>query len=346
MSITKKSKPLLFSRRFVAVGVVVVAVVVGLTAWVQYKPAKAPHYTGPTERMTTGLIGEYAALVWIAHAQGYFTDQGLDVTLKEYPSGPAALDGLLTGKVDMAMASDFAGVRNSFTGADLKILANLSKSEAFDMIARRDHGIKDLADLKGKKIGLTRKTVGEFYLGQFLTFNRLALRDINLVDMPQDQLGAALKAGQVDAVVVFEPNAYKAKKQLGANAVRWSVQSGQSIYSLLYTTGKFTRERPQVIERYLRAVVQAEQFVKNHEAEARTIIAARLKYDAAYINYIWPKFQFAATLDQELLLNMDDEARWTIENKLTSNSKLPNYLNFLYLPGLKAVKPEGITVIH
>jgi NitT/TauT family transport system substrate-binding protein len=320
-----------------------------LAGWVflpQFHKAPDAAYTGPVEDVSTGLIGEYAALILIAQERGYFIENGLNVTLTEYASGPEALTALWAGKIDTAMASDFAGVRNSFNGEDLKILATLSKSEAFFMIANKDKGITDTASLKGKKIGITQKTVGEFYLGQFLTFNRLALSDVKIIDLPQASLIDAVATGQIDAAVLFEPNAYTAELRLGERAVRWSVQSGQNLYSSLYTTGRFTRERPAVIERYMRAVVEAERFVKAHDSEARAIVAKRLKYDDTYVTFIWPKFKFEVSLDQELLLNMDDEARWVIEHHLTSSQRAPNYLRLVYFGGVEAAKPEGITIIH
>jgi NitT/TauT family transport system substrate-binding protein len=308
--------------------------------------SKPPAYTGPVDNISTGLIGEYASLILIADEQGYFKRNGLNVAIKEYPSGPAAIADLLGGKVDTAMGSDFAGVSNSFKGEDLSILATLSKSEAFFMVARQDHGIKTVADLKGKKIGITRKTVGEFYLGQFLIFNHLTLGDVRIAEMPQDALVKAVENGQIDAAVLFEPNAYKAQLRLAPNAVRWSVQSGNSIYSSLYSTGKFVAAHANVLERYMRALVEAENFVKNHNSQAQAIIAKRLNYNDDYINYIWPKFSFEARLDQELLLNMDDEARWAIENHIAPSQTPPNYLHLVYTKALEAVKPQGVTIIH
>jgi NitT/TauT family transport system substrate-binding protein len=52
------------------------------------------------------------------------------------------------------------------------------------------------------------------------------------------------------------------------------------------------------------------------------------------------------TLPQALLLAMEDQARWMIENKLTSQTAIPNYFDYIYLDGLKAVKPEAVTIIH
>lgn len=206
----------------------------GAWAWLQHRQASVPTYTGPVERVTTGLIGEYAALILIAQDQGYFKAAGLDVTLKDYSSGPAALADLLAGKLDTAMGADFAGVRNSFAGEDLKILAIMSKAEAFDMIARRDHDISTIADLKGKQIGVTRKTVGEFYLGQFLTFNKLSLSDVSIIDLPQPDLLERLKAAVLMRPCSLSPMPTKPKPNsaLVPSAGRFRVAKASTLSSI------------------------------------------------------------------------------------------------------------------
>lgn len=318
----------------------------GLLIFANSRKTHKPKYTGPVENVSTGIVSEYAGLILIAENQGYFRDNGLNVTTKEYASGPVALNDLLSGKLDMAVASDFAGVRNSFANQNFKILANMSKSEAFYLVANNERGIKDVSNLKGKKIGITQETVGEFFLSQFLILNNLSVRDVKLVNLPQSNLVKAVGTGQIDAAVLFEPNAYQAQAALGDKAVRMSIQSGRTIYSLLYGTDKLVNERPEVIVRYMQAIIEAEKFIKKHDTEARNIVKQRLHYDDAYINYIWPKFSFEATLDQELLLNLDDEARWVIDNHLSTASKPPNYLHMIYFNGLEVAKPEGISIIR
>ncbi|NIT52457.1 MAG: hypothetical protein GWO41_06890 [candidate division Zixibacteria bacterium] len=61
---------------------------------------------------------------------------------------------------------------------------------------------------------------------------------------------------------------------------------------------------------------------------------------------IWDDYVFEIFLDQSLLLSWEDIARWAIKNKFTDKTTVPNYLNFIYLDGLEAVKPEAITIIR
>src|SRR3989338_676674 len=59
-----------------------------------WNPAKK--FTGPMEKITVGVEKSLLpALVWIAEDKGYFTENGVEATIKEYASGRAALKAML-----------------------------------------------------------------------------------------------------------------------------------------------------------------------------------------------------------------------------------------------------------
>jgi NitT/TauT family transport system substrate-binding protein len=61
---------------------------------------------------------------------------------------------------------------------------------------------------------------------------------------------------------------------------------------------------------------------------------------------IWPEHQFSLTLDQGLVAAMEDETRWMIANNLTAATQVPDFLNYIYLDGLEAIKPEAVNIIR
>jgi NitT/TauT family transport system substrate-binding protein len=71
-----------------------------------------------------------------------------------------------------------------------------------------------------------------------------------------------------------------------------------------------------------------------------------LNLDAAYMEAVWSQNQYFLSLDQSLIVAMEDEARWMIRNGLTSGNEIPDFLNFIYEDGLKAVMPERVTIIR
>jgi NitT/TauT family transport system substrate-binding protein len=103
---------------------------------------------------------------------------------------------------------------------------------------------------------------------------------------------------------------------------------------------------PETIKKLLRALVRAERFCTDEPDAARKIVASALNVSFESLNELWPTYRFKITLNQSLLLTLEDETRWAIKNELTARTDVPNYLNYLFLDGLRAVKPESVTVIH
>ena len=58
-----------------------------------------------------------------------------------------------------------------------------------------------------------------------------------------------------------------------------------------------------------------------------------------------PENRFSLSIDQSLILAMEDEARWMISNKLTGEKQVPNFLDYIWDDGLKAIKPEAVNII-
>ncbi len=96
----------------------------------------------------------------------------------------------------------------------------------------------------------------------------------------------------------------------------------------------------------MKALTQAEEFVKHNNLEAKEIIARRVNLDLPYIESVWSDFHFVVDLSQSMIIAMEDQARWKIENNLTDKTKIPNYLDDIYFDGLEEVKPEAISIIH
>jgi NitT/TauT family transport system substrate-binding protein len=327
----------------IVVAVVVISVLTGF--WLIQYPPKG--YRGPVEKLTVGAFNdEGVCLLDVAMIQGYFVMNGLDVTIKRYAAGRLAAEALLAGEVDISTTADFAFVTLAFNNSNLRVLATFDEQINIAVIARRDHGIGQPSDLQGKRIGVSKGTSAEFFLGQFLVMNGISLRDVEVVNVAPSGLVDAISNGVIDAVIAWQPYVYQMEGLLKSNAVRWSAQGGLRYYALLLSKTEWIETHRSTIERFLRAVVQAEQFVKSNDEQARRIVALQFGYDASYVDSVWKDHKFVVTLPQSLLLLMESEARWRIENRLTDKTKVPNYLEFIYFDGLEAVNPDAVTIIH
>lgn len=55
---------------------------------------------------------------------------------------------------------------------------------------------------------------------------------------------------------------------------------------------------------------------------------------------------FKVSLDQELLLVMEDQARWAINDNRTNLTEVPDYLDFIRIDNLERIEPKAVTMIH
>ncbi len=287
-----------------------------------------------------------SALIYVADSQGLFASNGLEVILRSYDTGAASLNGLVNGEVDIAVPAEYALVGRAFSQDPIRALASIDKAQYFDLVARRDRGINSVMDLRGKRIGVVRKTIAEFYLGRLLELHGMSTDEVTVVDVNIADSEAALASGQVDALVSRPPYTSPILARLGAGAVVWPAQSDQALFALLVGKTDWIAGHQEHLRRLYRAVLQAEEYLIRHPAEAKVIVKKRLNLDDAEVNTVWSQNQFALSLDQSLILAMEDEARWMIANNLTTEKHVPDFLDYVYEDGLRAVKPEVVKVIR
>ncbi len=231
---------------------------------------------------------------------------------------------------------------------DLRIVSILDRAEDQQLVARRDRGIARAADLRGKRIGLVYKSSSEYYLHVMLMLEEIPSDDVQIVDLtPSEQL-KAIKQGEIDAIMVWQPFAMAAKRDLGTNAVSWPGQSGQEDYWLLLSTEEVIAKRSRAIRSLLAALASAEDYIENNEAEAKMIMTKELGdgHEAS----LWKNHKFRLGLDRPLLLKMAAEIRWinfTQEGTRDGQElEMPDLLDFIYFDGLNSVRPEKIKILH
>jgi len=304
--------------------------------------------SGKLETLTVAMVPtELNALFYIAEAQKLFAANGLQVTLKEdYDSGASAAAGMLNGEADIALAAEFPVVRQVFNKRDITDFGTITKYENTYIICRTDSGIKTIQDLKGKKVGVTLKTISEFYLGRTLDLNGINIQQVTLVDTRAPDSEKAIAGREVDAVATWEPWVAQINQRMGKEVITMPLQSGQYAYWNLVSTSRWIHNHPNMIKRLIKSLVQAESYVASHQSEAKAIVRKRMTFDATYMEIIWPRYQFALSLDQSLITAMEDEARWVIKNNLTEEKQIPDFMDYIYVDGLKAIKPEAVKIIR
>jgi len=307
---------------------------------------RAPEAPPPPQKITVAFTDQpQCALVHIAVAQGYFRAEGLDVTPLMHTYGKAALASVLEGKADIATAAETPIMFSILKGEKVLVLANIVASNSNNgVLARRATGIAGVADLKGKRVGYTPGTTSDFFLSSLLTARGIARSEVREVGLRPEQMQAALARGEVDAVSTWHYPLTQIRRALGADAI---IMHDRDIYTEtfnLVARQEWALANPVAVQRFLRALIAAEQFARRQPAQAQAIMAAATKVEPDLVREVWDHFQFRVGLDQILLITLEDETRWAMSNKLTGQGRMPDYLAHLYFDGLDAVRPDAVRV--
>jgi NitT/TauT family transport system substrate-binding protein len=333
-------------KKNIAATVAIVAIaLVGLGAW--YFTNSGASSSGTTEPIVIGGPAlEQSAFIYIAEDQGYFARNGLNVTIRDdYPSGVGPVSDMMLGRLDISISSEYPVIAQVFSKKNISIIGTIDKYQNEEIIGRRDRGIENISDLKGKRIGLPKKTICEFFLGRFLNLHGMGLQDVALVDTPASQSLEAAINGSLDAIIYYQPYIYAIKNQLGDNGTIWQAQNNQLLYGVMSCRKDWAAAHPEQINRLLKSLVLAEKYFIDHPNEALAIVQKRLNFSDAYMATVWPDHQFSLTLDQSLLIVMNDEGRWMINNNLTRERTMPDFRDYIYTKGLKDIDPESVNIL-
>jgi sulfonate transport system substrate-binding protein len=301
----------------------------------------------PLEKVTIACgPTPYNTLMDIALAEGYIRREGLDMTPHFYSTGKAALDEVLEGKADFATVGEIPFMFAIMKGNKVSLIATIqSSNKANAIVARRDKGIHSPHDLNGKRVAVPLGTIGEYFLDAFLAMNGMVRNDVKTVDMKPEKMLSALEKGEIDAVSTFTPFLNQAEEELGSNSVTFREEDIYTQTFNLVATQEQIRRNPARVKKILRALVEAEEFAAQNPSKAQKIVADFRQTDKAVLAAVWDSHTFEVSLDQSLVLALEDESYWAIRNRLTSAIKVPNYLHFIYLEGLQAVKPKAVRIV-
>ncbi|MBS1214661.1 MAG: ABC-type transporter, periplasmic subunit family 3 [Proteobacteria bacterium] len=247
------------------------------------------------------------------------------------------------------MTSEFTFARtNRKEGREnLRIIASVATVSAQELLARRDHGISEPADLKGKRIGIPLDSVLEYTLDRFLVLHGIAPGAITKVSCSYDRCAEEILRGEVDATVLFDLPLDDVKKRLGADAQSWSTNITQPHYWPLVAKKQTLEGKPEVARRLIRALLEAQAFASANPDRAEAILTAGWNFSPEFLRRSRETTKLEISLDQSMIEAMEDEVAWLAEKHPTGEKQvLPNFLRLIDLDALDAVRPKAITILR
>jgi len=200
-------------------------------------------------------------------------DQGVSISWHEFPSGQPLLESLNVGNIDLsADVADTVPVFAQAAGADLAYFAQEAPSpHAQAIVVREDSSITTLADLKGKKVAVTKAAGVHYLLIAALAKAGLKFSDIEPAYLTPADGRAAFENRKVDAWVTWEPFLSGAQQQLPTRIL--ADGEGLADYQRYYlTSATFARNHPQVLQIVFAELVKTGDWLRANPREGAEVL--------------------------------------------------------------------------
>jgi NitT/TauT family transport system substrate-binding protein len=289
-----------------------------------------------------------SALTFIAEHKGYFAEEGLKVESVTMNNAKLCQDNALAGRSDVSFSADSqltALVLHSAV-APMKILAQIQDGGDIAVAARRDRGIRNEADLRGKTIGYALASGSFMYTVHLLEKLGLAPADVKLSPLQAPAIPPALAGGVVDAAVIWEPWNSLAMNGLGENGYKLHDHNLFHWTFMMTATDKIIAEKPEAIRRLLRAILRAEAEIRRDPESSQQYLATVLKMDGADLAKIWTYYDNTVRLDQSLVARLHSDAEHFVryDENFHTDSELPDFRALIVPDFLREIAPDRVTL--
>ncbi|MBV9078041.1 MAG: aliphatic sulfonate ABC transporter substrate-binding protein [Methylobacteriaceae bacterium] len=132
--------------------------------------------------------------------------EGASVRWVEFTAGPPLLEAMNVGSVDIGYTGDTPPIFAQSAGAAITYVAAMpSNARGEGLIARKDSGIAQITDLRGRKVGFTKGSSAHNLTVAALEKAGVSYADIQPVFLSPADASAAFARGSIDAWTIWDP---------------------------------------------------------------------------------------------------------------------------------------------
>jgi NitT/TauT family transport system substrate-binding protein len=210
----------------------------------------------------------------VAEVRGYLKDEGLDVTIADFAGGSRALQALVGGSADIVSGAFEHTINMQVKGQRLRafVLQGRAPQIVLGINPKTMPNFKTVADLKGKKLGVTAPGSSTNVLANFVLAKAgLKPSDVSIIGVGAGSGAvAAVRSGQIDAISNLDPvitllvrsGDLKIVSDTRNVAEADRVFGGPMPAACLYTQQAFLDKNPQTAQALANAIVRADKWIQ------------------------------------------------------------------------------------
>ncbi|HEU4849657.1 MAG TPA: ABC transporter substrate-binding protein [Terrimesophilobacter sp.] len=257
----------------------------------------APSADQPT-KITVGVIPIVdTAPIWLGVEKGFFSDEGLDVTVQPTTGGAASVPGVVAGSYDFAFGNYVSGMVANDQGLALKYVANGNSTAGNPdfgaVIVNADSPIQTPADLSGKTVSVNNlSNIGDTTIRTVVDDDGGDSSTIKFVEVAFPDAEAAVTNNQVDAAWILAPFLDSAVAN-GARVITYNFSDfdpGLDIAGY-FTTLENYQNKPELVKAFQTAMNKSLEYADSHPDEVKQIVTTYTKMTLDQLDaMVLPKF--------------------------------------------------------
>ena len=205
-------------------------------------------------RLNWGAISGVMSPIWVAQEEGLFKKYNLDLELIHIAATSKAIQSMLSGEIQFTTADALNTIQAVNAGADVVMICEGVNRFVFSIMARPE--IKRIADLKTKKIGITRLG-SSTHTAVLYVVNKAGLgaNDYTLLQLGEvPNILTTLLAGQIDAGALSPPTNSRAKKAGLQELINLGTDGPEYPSTVIASTRSYVKSNPENTRRMVRAL--------------------------------------------------------------------------------------------
>ncbi len=210
-----------------------------------------------------------------------FEKDGIAIRWVQTHGSNKALEFLNAGSIDFGSTAGAAALVGRINGNPIKSVYVYSRPEWTALVTRKDTGISQIADLKGKRVAVTRGTDPHIFLVRALASAGLTDRDVKFVLLQHADGRLALERGDVDAWAGLDP--MMAAAEIDSGAVLFYRNAAANTWGILNVREEFAKAHPDLVKRVLAVYEDARKWALANPGELKKIFASFTKLPDAVV---------------------------------------------------------------
>jgi sulfonate transport system substrate-binding protein len=258
-----------------------------------------------------GTLGTTRALF---EASGVAEDLPYGLEWSTFRAGPQLVEAARAKAVDMGQTAEIPPIFAQAAHTPVKIVAAEKlkdpRRSPLAVVVSKDSPIASVAQLKGRKVGITQGTIVQYFAIKVLQRAGLTYSDIIPVNLSPADGVAALRRGDIDAMSLIDPTLAQATATIEARVLATGASYTAGVnYQLVRTDVLADSGRADAVVDFLRRSVRARRWANSHPQEwaAAYAKANNIPLDLAAVTTARAQFDYVP-IDDGIIAAQQDEA--------------------------------------